>query len=204
MGNHKTPRRFTPEFKAEAVKLVLDTGRPVAQVASGLGVSDQTLGRWVSKARSTAEVESPEDPAVLADNAKLRAENKALRQQLADVTMEREFLKKSRGLLRQRDADPVEKFELMRALLQEKAGFVLVFMARMLEVSTSGYYTWLSRPVSARDLRAECLAEAVQKVLRLAWERLGSRSPTHRPDCAFLCGAGSPAPCVIGTGRRDG
>lgn len=95
MGNHKTRTRFTPEFKAEAVKLVLDTGRPIAQVAGGLGVNEQSLGRWVNLARRAVEVESPNDPAALADNAKLRAENKALRQQLAEVTMEREFLKKA-------------------------------------------------------------------------------------------------------------
>lgn len=52
----------------------------------------------------------------------------------------------------------------MRALVEEKAGFAVAFMARMLEVSASGYYAWLSRPPSARELRSARLAEAVGKI----------------------------------------
>ena len=46
MGN--TRREFTPEFKDEAVKLVINTGRSVATVARELGVNEATLGRWVN------------------------------------------------------------------------------------------------------------------------------------------------------------
>jgi transposase-like protein len=42
-----TRRGFTPEYKDEAVKLVINTGRAVATVARELGVKEQTLGRWV-------------------------------------------------------------------------------------------------------------------------------------------------------------
>ncbi len=38
-------RKFTPEFRAEAVKLVTDAGRPVAHVAAEIGVGAQLLGR---------------------------------------------------------------------------------------------------------------------------------------------------------------
>jgi len=41
-----TRRRFTPESKEEAVKLAINTGRPVAAVARELGQQEQTLGRW--------------------------------------------------------------------------------------------------------------------------------------------------------------
>jgi transposase len=43
-------RAFTPEFKDEAVKLVINTGRPVATVATvarELGIVEQTLSHWV-------------------------------------------------------------------------------------------------------------------------------------------------------------
>ena len=40
-------RAFTPEFKDEAVKLVINTGRPVATVARELGIVEQTLSHWV-------------------------------------------------------------------------------------------------------------------------------------------------------------
>ena len=39
-------REFTPEHKDEAVKLVINTGRPVAVVARELGIVEQTLGNW--------------------------------------------------------------------------------------------------------------------------------------------------------------
>jgi len=42
VGN--TRREFTPEYKDEAVKLVINTGRTVAKVARELGVKEQTLG----------------------------------------------------------------------------------------------------------------------------------------------------------------
>ena len=36
-------RRFSPQFKAEAVQMVLETGRSIAEVARDLGVHDRTL-----------------------------------------------------------------------------------------------------------------------------------------------------------------
>jgi transposase len=52
----RTRRGFTPEYKDEAVKLVINTGRTVATVARELGVRESTLGRWVHdfRARATA------------------------------------------------------------------------------------------------------------------------------------------------------
>jgi transposase-like protein len=39
-------RKFSPQFKAEAVQMVIETGKPVAEVARDLGVNDGTLGNW--------------------------------------------------------------------------------------------------------------------------------------------------------------
>lgn len=44
-------RKFSPQFKAEAVQLVLETKRPIADVARGFGINDGTLGNWVNKYR---------------------------------------------------------------------------------------------------------------------------------------------------------
>lgn len=46
MGRQR--REFTPQYKDEAVKLVINTGRTVAVVARELGVNEATLGRWVN------------------------------------------------------------------------------------------------------------------------------------------------------------
>ena len=45
-------RKFTAEFKRDAAALVLDTGRPIAQVARELGVYESSLGRWVAQERA--------------------------------------------------------------------------------------------------------------------------------------------------------
>src|SRR6185295_11071233 len=50
----RTRRGFTPEYKDEAVKLVINTGRPVATVARELGINEATLGRWVHDFRARA------------------------------------------------------------------------------------------------------------------------------------------------------
>lgn len=48
----RSRRRFTEEFKRDAAALVIDTGRPIAQVARELGVYESSLGRWVAQARA--------------------------------------------------------------------------------------------------------------------------------------------------------
>ena len=44
-------RKFDEDFKAGAVRLVLETGKPIAQIARELGINDGTLGSWVTAAR---------------------------------------------------------------------------------------------------------------------------------------------------------
>lgn len=48
-------RKFDEDFNKGAVRLVLETGKPVAQVARDLGVNDGTLGNWVAAARRDRE-----------------------------------------------------------------------------------------------------------------------------------------------------
>ncbi|MFN0089723.1 MAG: transposase, partial [Acidimicrobiales bacterium] len=44
-------RSFTAEFRADAMALVIDEDRPVADVARSLGIGEGTLGNWVRQAR---------------------------------------------------------------------------------------------------------------------------------------------------------
>jgi transposase len=44
-----TRRKFTPEYKAEAVQFVISSGQPVAEVARNLGIVEGTLGNWVAE-----------------------------------------------------------------------------------------------------------------------------------------------------------
>ena len=48
-------REFTPEYQDAALKLVVNTGLPIATVARELGVKEQTRGRWVNAYRARCE-----------------------------------------------------------------------------------------------------------------------------------------------------
>ena len=84
-----TRRRFTDEYKSEAVQYVISSGQRVAEVARNLGIVEATLGRWVAKARENGQVTEPEL------NVSERAELQRLRKELQQVKMERDFLKKA-------------------------------------------------------------------------------------------------------------
>lgn len=47
----ETRRKYDAEFRAGAVQLVRETGKPIAQVARDLGLHEGTLGNWVAKGR---------------------------------------------------------------------------------------------------------------------------------------------------------
>jgi transposase-like protein len=82
-------RRFSPQFKAEAVQMVIETGKPVAEVARGLGIHDGTLGNWVNVwRREHAGPELPLSPVERARMGEMEAE-------IARLRMENEFLKKA-------------------------------------------------------------------------------------------------------------
>ena len=85
----KKRKSYTPAYRREAARLVIDTGRPIAQVAREIGVGEQLLGRWVALAR--ARDDSP-PPALDVDE---RAELERLRIENAELRMDREFLKKA-------------------------------------------------------------------------------------------------------------
>jgi transposase-like protein len=50
-------RKYTPEFREQAARLVIETGRPVAHVAAEIGDGEQVLGRWVRLQRRAAEAD---------------------------------------------------------------------------------------------------------------------------------------------------
>ena len=83
-----TRRRFTQEYKDQAVNLVLDSGRTVAEVAGSIGVHEMTLGRWVRNAKDSGR---PADEGLSETE---RAELERLRKENAVLRMERDFAKK--------------------------------------------------------------------------------------------------------------
>ena len=87
----RTRRTYTPEFKAEAVKLVTEQGYSVAEAARSLGLSENLIRNWKQTLRDKGEHAFPGQgqlPAVEDELRRLRAENKRL-------LAERDILKKA-------------------------------------------------------------------------------------------------------------
>jgi transposase len=81
--------RFSPEYRDEAVRLVIESGRAIAQVARELGINDGTLGNWVARFRDEHPV--AEAPLSLSERVRLselERENRQLR-------LDNEFLGKA-------------------------------------------------------------------------------------------------------------
>jgi transposase len=88
----ETRRKFDRDFKEGAVRLVRETGKPIAQVARELGIHDGTLGNWVNtdrRRRQAGDGLASEDE---------RAELARLRKENAELAMRCDVLKRSVAL----------------------------------------------------------------------------------------------------------
>jgi len=86
-------RKFDEDFKAGAVRLVFETGKPIAQIARELGINDGTRGNWVTAARRQRDGGGDGS---LSENE--RAELARLRRENAELRMQRDVLKRSVAL----------------------------------------------------------------------------------------------------------
>jgi transposase-like protein len=82
-------RRFSPEFKEEAAKMVVDTERSIAEVARELGLTETSLGNWVRAYREAHAEDEP--PLEVSERARLRE----LERRNRELEMENTFLKKA-------------------------------------------------------------------------------------------------------------
>ena len=97
MGRQR--REFGPEYKDEAVKLVINTGRTVAVVARELGIQESTLGRWVNLQKDGHDGgEAPLSETERTELARLRKEN-------SELKLDRAFLKKASLFFAQEASD---------------------------------------------------------------------------------------------------
>jgi transposase len=85
-GKYKT---YSPEFRDEAARLVVETSRPIADVARELGISETSLGNWVRAYREKHAEHEP--PLQLSERARLRE----LERETRELRLKNEFLSKA-------------------------------------------------------------------------------------------------------------
>jgi transposase len=83
-------RRFTPEFKAETVRLVRESGKTISQVADELDLTRSAVAQWVKQAEIDAGGGAPG-----ALTTEEREELRRLRKEVRTLKTEREILKKA-------------------------------------------------------------------------------------------------------------
>src|SRR5262249_35038419 len=153
----RRPRQqFDDDFKAQAVRLVLDEGKTVGSVARDLDLTETALPR-----RSHPGQDRPDDGR--ARGARSPPEREP------DLAGRAGDLKNSGSLLRERAA---VKF---RFIATEKAQHALGLLCRCLRVTRSGFYAWQRRPESARATRDRQL-----KVLRASFTASKGRYESPR------------------------
>jgi len=126
-------KRYSKQFKIDAVKLVTEQGYKVTEAARNLEIHHSSLRRWKKQLETDGNQAFPGKGHMSSENEelyRLRRENKRLR-------MEREILKKANGLLCKR----VElRFDFIR---QQQKAYPVTVLCRVMVVSRSGYYKYL-------------------------------------------------------------
>lgn len=86
-------KRYTEEFKREAVRLMETSGKPIAQLARDLGGNDNNLYRW--RGLYSSQRQSISNGSV----AEMEAELKRLRREVEVLRQERDILKKAMSIV---------------------------------------------------------------------------------------------------------
>ena len=91
-------RQFTAEFKAGAVRLVLDEGKSVSQVARDLDLTASAVSEWVARARADRT------KGKTGLTTEERAELAKLKKEVRELRMERDILKKAAAFFAKENA----------------------------------------------------------------------------------------------------
>ena len=131
----ETRRKFDADFREGAVRLVRETGKPIAQVARDLGINEGTLGNWVNADRRRRG----EGDGALGEDE--RAELARLRKENAELAMRCDVLKRSVALW---VSDAMGTVAVAAFIAAQRAdhGIPHAVACRALGVSESWFYKW--------------------------------------------------------------
>lgn len=85
----KQRRSFSPEYKEQVARMVVEESRAIPSTAREIGVNEQTLRNWVNEYRKNHAGDEP--PLTLSERARLRELEKKVR----ELRLEKEFLGKA-------------------------------------------------------------------------------------------------------------
>ncbi|MGM0939898.1 MAG: IS3 family transposase [Bacillota bacterium] len=157
-------KSYDNEFKIQAVQMVKQDGKKIAEVARELDLAEQTLHNWVKKYDKNQE-------AAFVGSGNPSPENKNEREfekRIRDLEEENAILKKANEHLRKR---PEVIYDF---IYKHRHEFRVAKMCLVLGVSKSGYYAWLRRPKSEQKKRRETLTAQVKRVHLESRENYGS------------------------------
>jgi transposase-like protein len=152
----KVQKTYTPEFKREAVRLAQTSGKPIAQVARELGISDTSIHQW---RKDLTEHSAFAFPGSGHQTAKARGGSPA-EARIGDREAGARHIKKSHRHL---FARKTMKYQF---IAEHRHEYPVTIMCRVLAVSVSGYYAWWKRPPSQHSREDAQLAEQVKTVFQ--------------------------------------
>lgn len=162
-------RKFSREFKLEAVRLVRERGVAVAQAARDLDVHENVLRKWVKEFASDPGHAFPGHGQVKPEQLEIDR----LRPEVAKLKAERDILKKSRRLLR-------EGLDMRFAFIAKHRGiWPVAWMCGALGVSRSGFHAWLTWAPSQRARDDEVIGSRIRASHIGSYRTYGARRVWH-------------------------
>ncbi|MCD9008172.1 IS3 family transposase [Luteimonas sp. XNQY3] len=145
-------KHYSPEYKRDLVDLVRRTGSSCRQIALEVGVNPNMLTRWVREAQTAGGKAFP-------GGGTPRDEEVArLKRELTRVTRERDFFKRRGSVLREAVT------ERYTVIARCRSDYPVGMMCRCLEVSTSGFYGWVSRRPGPRARANTRVLERIREI----------------------------------------
>ncbi|WP_156464189.1 IS3 family transposase [Devosia sp. Leaf420] len=162
-------RKFSREFKLEAVKLVRERGVAVAQAARDLDLHVNVLRKWVREQSADPQQAFPGHGQMKPEQLEIER----LRREVAKLKAERDILKKGRGLL-------CQGLDMRFSFVAKHRGIWPVsWICEALGVSRSGFHAWLNRSPSRRSQYDEVLVAGIRSSFAGSDRTYGARRVWH-------------------------